>query len=443
MNDIPPKIAALFKETRPVCFSRFMIDLPANARIVWGPLRLPRKTSVYPGGGGAIREAIKEKVDEITSEKHNDEPSMLIGVFDSANPDSKIVVGYARSFSDAFANLYSYIRLGNTGFVQEVPEFGLSVKDKNAYMGLRDDKTAYVKVVEELRDFASRLRLRADDEIPADPGVCIESGFLSAGLDYDLELVSIGFRFPEYPDVSFSVRTWSTSKPKEEDTLEAALARGRKQAGLMGLGGLYAKIRTLRQGERVIGPWEGGEALGRKPGVDGGPSVHEFIFRSQGVGKDLLRPRVNIDLYTGVNDDEHSNRTLKPSLDDDEVTALWDKLTSTIRVRPVRETEKGEAKEGEAQSTPGQPPASGASLPPSRLATGDKCPRAGWWRCVEDGKALHFVVGQLMPPAVFYKPARGLLNRLRDITREYSHEGPGHWEWAGEERPTAGRDGAA
>jgi hypothetical protein len=236
MNDIPPKIAALFEKTRPVCFSRFMIDVPVSAKVIWGPLRLPYTTSVYPNEGGYIGREIRKKVDEINSEKHNTEPSMLIGVFDSVNPDSKIVVGYETSFSVSFANYYSYIRLGQTGFTQNILEVGLTVDDKSDPWGFRVDKTAYVKIVDELRDIASRLRLRADDEIPTDLGVCIESGFLSAGLEYDLELISIGFRFPEYPDVSFSVQTWSTDEPNDEDTLEAALARGRKQAGLMGLG---------------------------------------------------------------------------------------------------------------------------------------------------------------------------------------------------------------
>jgi hypothetical protein len=430
MNDIPPKIAALFEKTKPVCFSRFMIDLPVNAKVIWGPLMLPHETKVYPGQGGMIRAAIHDKVDEITCEKHNTEPSMLIGTFDSANPDSKIVVGYENTLNDGGAQFFSYIRLGKTGFMQSIPSKGLFVTDKNDPWGIRMDKNAYKPVVEDLRDIASRFRPRAEDEIPTDPGVCIEGGFLSAGLDYRMELVSIGFRFPEYPDVSFSVRTWSTDDPSEEDTLASALARGRKQAGLMGLGELYAKIRTLRQGERVIGPWEGGEALGRKPGVDGGPSVHEFLFRSQGVGKDLLRPRVNIDLYTGVNDSEHSDRTLKPSLADEEVVALWDKLTSSIRVKPVGEAapppKDGQPLSGNARQGDGLPP---------RLATGDKCPQAGRWRCVENGEMRRFVEGQLMPPASFYTPASGWLNRLRGIEYEYSHDGPGHWEWAVGESP--------
>jgi hypothetical protein len=197
---------------------------------------------------------------------------------------------------------------------------------------------------------------------------------------------------------------------------------------------LYAKIRSLRQGERVIGPWEGGEALGRKPGVDGGPSVHEFLFRSKGVGKDLLRPRVNINLYTGVNDDEDSDKTLKPSLSDDETVALWDKLTSSIRARPVKENRPrpdGETPESETKPEAAAPEAEDF---PRRIATGDACPKRGHWRCVEDGHRYNFVVGQVMPNATFEEPATGFFNRL--MGKRLYRDGPGHWEWA-EETPPA------
>ncbi|MCL1861383.1 MAG: T6SS immunity protein Tli4 family protein, partial [Proteobacteria bacterium] len=54
-----------------------------------------------------------------------------------------------------------------------------------------------------------------------------------------------------------------------------------------------------------------------------------------GVGKDLLRPAVTLKLYTGVV--ENTRASVQPSLTDDEAIAMWDKLTSTIRVRPVKE----------------------------------------------------------------------------------------------------------
>jgi hypothetical protein len=431
MDDIPPRIEALFETTRSVCFGRFMIDVPETAQVAWGPADVPYKMITYPGEGPKLQAEIAAKIEKITSEKHNEEPSMLIGVFDSVNPESKIVVGYQSSIDAFFAQLHSYIRLGQTAFVQSIPSSGLFVTDKSnpSRSNRKHDKTAYKQDVDELQDTARRLRLRAADEAPSDHGICIEGGFISSPLDYAHERIGIGFRFPEYPDASFSVEVMSRDEPDQYATLEKSREAGRRMAEFRGMGKIYSQNKMLRMGKRRIGQWEGEEGLMRLAGHGATPSTHQFKFLMPGVGMDMLRPYVRIDLFTGVRKNDPAS--IPPGLEDEEVIALWDKLTSTIRVRPTRETKEGEAaeggaKEGGAKSTPG------ASLPLPRLATGDPCPKAGPWRCVEDGKTLRFVEGQLMPPAVFYKPASGLLNRLRGIEREYSHNGPGHWEWVGE-----------
>ncbi|MCL1861396.1 MAG: T6SS immunity protein Tli4 family protein, partial [Proteobacteria bacterium] len=199
MNNIPPKIATLFQKTKTACFGRFMIDLPESAQLVWGPMAVPYSMSVYPGEGPKIKAEIKAKVDEITSVKHTEEPSMLIGVFDSVNPDSKVVAGYENRFDTLGAQLYSYIRLDKTAFAQSRPSVALVVSDENARLGIREDKTLYKQKVEELLDVARRLRLRNENEIPDEPGVCIEEGFIASPLDFRSERIAIGFRFPEMP----------------------------------------------------------------------------------------------------------------------------------------------------------------------------------------------------------------------------------------------------
>ncbi|MDR1888845.1 MAG: hypothetical protein LBQ81_05620, partial [Zoogloeaceae bacterium] len=66
---------------------------------------------------------------------------------------------------------------------------------------------------------------------------------------------------------------------------------------------------------------------------------------------------------------------------------------------------------------------------PRRVASGEKCPQTGHWRCAEDGETLLFHAGQVMPAANLSKPATGLMNWLSGRKEEYSHQGPGHWEW--------------
>ena len=239
MDNIPPRIAALFEKTRPVCFGRFMIDVPEKARVVWGPAGVPYEFVTYPGEGPKLRVEIASKVQEISNEKHNKEPSMLIGVFESVNPESKIVVGYQSTIDAFFAQLHSYIRLGQTAFVQSIPSSPLSGETPDQNGIFPDDPTAYKRDVEELQDIARRLRLRADDEAPEEPGVCLESAFLPSSLDYAIEHIRIGFRFPEYPDVSVSIWTHSTD-PGHEPGLRAHRDPARRRAG----DGAVARRRT-------------------------------------------------------------------------------------------------------------------------------------------------------------------------------------------------------
>jgi len=67
------------------------------------------------------------------------------------------------------------------------------------------------------------------------------------------------------------------------------------------------------------------------------------MFIAPGVANDMLRPYVKINFYTGV--EENSRGQVQPSLTDNEAVAMWDKLTTTIRVRPTKE----KPSDGEAQ----------------------------------------------------------------------------------------------
>jgi hypothetical protein len=258
---------------------------------------------------------------------------MLIGVFDSVNEDSKIVVGYKDTSYNNFVRLHSYIRLDKIAFVQSIPSSGMGFTDTDGKR--KTDKNAYKKDVEELLSIARRLRLRDENEIPDEPGICIEEGFIASPLDFDSERIAIGFRFPELPDVSLAVHTISMEHPSEDSTLEAALKAGREEANEEGWGALFKRIKTLRKQDRTIGKWEGAEALSRLPSKDGSPETHDFMFIAPGFGKDLLRPFVKIMFYTGVK--ENARGQVQPSLTDEEAVALWDKLTSTIRVRPTKD----------------------------------------------------------------------------------------------------------
>ena len=406
MDKPSPRIEKLFAQTKPICFGRFLIDVPATAQVVWGPTDVNDTIVTYTDQGHKIPAQIRDKVEELETIKHLEEPSMLIGTFDGPNPDSKIIVGYESRHGSGLVQLHSYIRLGKHAFVQSAPSAALG-RDSAGVI----NKTGYQRFVAEMQDIGQRLRVRDESDIPTDPGLCIEAGFVAEADGRYYELTSIGFRFPEYPDVSFSVMTHTTDRPNPDNSLDVELEGGRQNAEEAGMGGWFSRIKTLRKGQRVMGDWDGAEILARLPAhKEGSPSVHEFAFKSIGVAKDRLRPYVNMQMDTGVDGD--STVGFEPSLKDDEAVALWDKLTTSIRARPT-----GGSATGDDQPAPDKPtPASQSKAPlGTTLASGARCPQSGTWVCeqrgVLGGERRFISAGETLP-SVIVPAKRSLLARL-------------------------------
>lgn len=329
MSKPSPKIEKLFAQTKPICFGRFILEVPTTAQVVWGPTHVNWEITSYPDQGYKIRAESERQIKQLKEEKHLEEPSSFIGIFDGPNDGSNIVVGYASFESSGRAQLRSYIRLGKHAFIQNVPT---AVLGRDKQTGIVN-KSGYTRYVTEMQDIARRLRVREETEVPTEPGICLEAGFVPEADGRYHEMTSIGFRFPEYPDVSFSITTTKTERVNPDDSLEAALKGGKMAAEASGLGGWFSRIKTLREGERRIGDWEGAEKLARVPPQESGkPSSHEFAFRSVGVPKDMFRPYADVAMSTGV--EQNTKGGLEPSLKDDEAVALWDRLTGSIRTRP-------------------------------------------------------------------------------------------------------------
>lgn len=246
--------------------------------------------------------------------------------------------------------------LVNDDFVKENPLFGKivdgAVRGQKLLYGTRDyasysidsyfaiGKDLFVQradgvipgdnVLAELHRVASKLRLRDDHEIPAEPGMCFDSSFLPLGLpEMEFENVTLGIWLNEFPDVHFSIEAKKNGNFLiESNRLEPRLKAAEKDGGFW-----YSRIAFLRRGERQLGPWHGEEVLAHMPAQEKSSDAHEFHFVSLGAVKDPLRPGLNIQLDTGVKNNKTASA--HPSISDEEAVALWDKLTTAIRVRPI------------------------------------------------------------------------------------------------------------
>jgi hypothetical protein len=389
MTDLSPRLQPLFEKTRTVCFGRFVIEVPATATVVYGPAHVSMPIERYPGEGSRLAESVAEREQMLKSEARYPKSqglNLYVKTLDGVMPGQKIVIGY-ETFSSPFYKVESLLNIGEDLFVQRMQAYP---KKKE---GEQSELWSTTEAIANLNMIAQRLRTRAADEVPTEPGICIDGGFVSEPPQYVYEWITLGVRLKEFPDVHFSISVTKKDILVESDAIEPRLKRAEKDAHKRGQGEWYSRIQFFRRGTRQLGDWTGFEVLARMPAQENVSERHEFAFLSQGVPKDPFKPVLDIKLDTGVK--KNTAAGAPPSLSDEEAVALWDKLISSIRVRP---TGAAPAKTSEAVPTP--------QLPLGELAaTGLACPQTGWWQCaetgeVQGGRRQRLMAGEPMPHAV-------------------------------------------
>ncbi|MBS0426696.1 MAG: hypothetical protein JSR41_05355 [Proteobacteria bacterium] len=381
MTPLSPRLQTVFEKTKTVCFGRFLIDVPATAQVAWGRTSVPLGVVVAKGAAPKLQQMVAKYEAELKSEERfplTKKLNQYIETVDGLLKGQKTVVGYS-GFSGSDLRIYSYFAMG-ADLVQ--------LDARPVY----NDK---VGTITELNDMARRLRPRADNEVPTEPGMCVEHAFLSdhptdGPSKYDL--VQIGFRLQELSDVHLSIQT-NPANPNAGDNsrLKYRMAQAEKANPLA-----YSKLKYLRRTDgRQIDQWTGiYEALTRTPDEGASLSHHDFVLDYPGVPGDELKPRADIRLSSGVK--ENQAGAIKPSITDDEALAIWERITSSIRVRPTSTSVP-------RKTSDSSPVAPAGSL---KAATGELCPATGEWECIDHGQAQrrHIRIGQVMPQGVFAAP---------------------------------------
>jgi len=384
MTALSHRLQPLFGETKTVCFGQFVLEVPTTAIIVYGPTEVDTNIDRYPNEAEEIQEFIAEQLKKIEENKDylDDEfigkDSMYGKVIKGARPGQKQVIGE----SQGAYQIHSYVPIG-----QDLYIFKKSSIDPNG--------SRLQQKIAQLNAIASRLRARADDEVPAEPGSCIDGGFVVGPAEF--ENITLGVRLAEFPDVHFSIRVSKNLQYLcESCQLEPRLKRAEKEAKLEGDGPFYARIKFFRRAPRKLGAWDGFEALARKPAREGASESHEFLYYSNGALNNPLQPVLDVQLDTGVQDNKSASAP--PSLSDEEAVALWDKLLGSIRPRPAA------------------PKASEPATPKlgARAQAGQPCPLGGWWECddaddisgvaLAGGRRQYFATRARMPQAVLLAP---------------------------------------
>lgn len=315
---LSPRLQALFEKTKILCFGRYAIEVPLEAQLVWGSASFPSDIDILSGGIEKAKPIVEEKIAKLKREN-----STADIIYNGLGPiDESWQLRYYESESAKKFALYffeTYISKGGLTFV-----LGDATED---------GETESTVIARQLAK-AKSLRLRTPEEIPAEPGFCIEHGFMAGDRYGDQEQVSTGIYLPSIPDVTFSVSSNKDAyadykkdrfeeMKRDELPLLARIKSAQKTQGAS-----YPKRDVLREGKRDVQHWKGEESLIRRP--DG---THDFEWAFVGTPQDVANPsEFGVAMFSKV---AHNmvGAAKAASVSDDEAVALWDKLLSGLKFR--------------------------------------------------------------------------------------------------------------
>jgi len=312
------RLHTLFERTKILCFGRYAIEVPQEAQLISGSAVFDDGIEVVSGGLEKAKHLADDQIRKLKRE-HNTAEITYVGPGPIENS------WQVRYFEDKYKKernalfFDTYISKGEITFV-----LGDTVSQ---------GETENI-VIERQLARAKSLRLRTAEEVPAEPGFCIEHGFMPGDRYGDSEQINAGIYIPSLPDVTFSVSSnkdaYADYKKDEFEQMKRdelpLLARIKAAQKTQGV--LYPKRAVLREGKRNVQHWKGEESLIRRP--DG---THDFEWAFVGTPRDVANPsEFHAAMFTKVADNM-VGAAKKASVSDDEAVALWDKLLSGLKFR--------------------------------------------------------------------------------------------------------------
>jgi hypothetical protein len=310
------------------------LDIPVEAQLIWGSTSFPSEVEVFHGDFDKVKQKIEDDIAGLTKKNK----TVNITYNEQGPIENSWQIRYYPSKNAKSVGLYffdTYINKGDLIFV-----LGGSLEGETEEAAASREATR-----------AKSLRLRTPDEIPAEPGYCIEHGFMTGTSYKDQEIVNVGIVIPSLPDVSFSLSSnknaYGDYTPEEFEKNQrpklSLLARIKEAQDDQGIH--YPSRKVLREGKRNVQHWQGEESLiKRKDGT------HDFEWTLVGTPRDVANPsEFSAQMFTKV---EHNTvgAAKSASLSDDEAVALWDKLLSGLKFR----VKVPGAPEGSYYITPGK-----------------------------------------------------------------------------------------
>jgi hypothetical protein len=253
-------------------------------------------------------------------------------------------------------------------------------------------------LIENLSKLVAQLVANPQNRISAEPGFCFDRAYVRDPLTAEQgERIVLAAGLPSHPDIDIRFDTMAGTKPSSQGLLERNEAAHARTPAILNM-----RFTKLRAAPRTIGGLAG-EELAERVIEENFSIIYGFEWDVNGTEDNVFVPDVALIMSTGK-----SNAGPVPSsLSQSAALALWDKISSSIRIRPTQ-----------------APKVSAAGTPPlGTLATaGEPCPQSGWWQCGDGGEGVRVHGGQrqyirqgdpmpqalLLPEQTLWEKVRGL-----------------------------------
>ncbi len=267
--------------------------------------------------------------------------------------------------------------------------------------------------LDDLATLVAQIIANPSNRIPTEPGFCLDQAYVRDPLTAEQgERIVLTAGLPSRPDIEIRFDTTVGTKPSGRGLLERAAA-SRARAGAL----ISARFTSLRAAPRTIGGLTGDELVERVL-EENFSLIYGFEWEVSGTEDNIFIPAMNLMMKTGSGDDV----PVPSSLSQPAALALWDKISSSIRIRP--------------SASPTATAAARLSAPlGTRAYAGNVCPEAGWWQCDEGGKEMgvlggrrqYIAQGQRMPQALLLPP-QTLWDKIRRVQSSFESKAPSAWQ---------------
>jgi hypothetical protein len=405
------EVAKMTDKMKTLCVGRFLIDMPNEARTELGKINIDGFDIASFGESDtgfqerlAAREAeLRAKPDRLGGS--NNLESVREVKTDSGLVGKIFIHGRTVTEGDAYKGA------GEEHYRYEGLAVEALVHAKGVSIDLSTDNYD-IDRIENLPRLVAKLVPNPDNRIPTEPGFCIDRAYVRDPLTAEQgEELVMHADLPSHPDVQFMLMLQAGLKSNTPGLLE-------RNAEVNAKASFEEKMRvsTLRAAPRTIGTLTGDELV-EKGHEENHTIGHSLQWEVIGTKDNVFVPDFSFEMRTG-----HGNREpVQSSLSDGAALGLWDKILSSIRIRPT------------------QTPKASAAAPAIQIgafvSAGNTCPADGWWECsasgngvsVHRGQRQYFRKGERMPLALLLPP-QTLWEKVRGLQSSYEDKTPTPWK---------------